>query len=174
MAGVTSDATAPHIGAIALVFIVYAGPGVAGTVRACERRVGRGGARMASRANAARVTVIDIPPRVRKRRAQPIRRGVAGGACSCGDSGCGRVGGQVIRHRPANRSRALPLSGVATVAIRRRHGRTGVAEGAGHRDMRAGQREAGCVVVKDRAKPRSSSVARSASGRITGSDVIRN
>ena len=128
---------------------------------------------MASRANAARVAVIDIPPRVRKRRAQPIRRRVAGCACSWNDSGCGGVGSEVIRHRPAHRRRALPLGGVATVTIRWRHGRTGVAEGAGHRDVRAGQREAGRVVVKDGAEPGSRGVARSAGGWISGSDVIR-
>jgi len=173
MARVTGDATAPHVGAIALVFVVYSGPGVATTVRACEQRVGRGGTCMASRANAARVAVIDIPPRVRKRRAQPIRRRVAGCACSWNDSGGGGVGSEVIRHRSAHRRRALPLGGVATVTIRWRHGGTGVAKGAGHRDVRAGQRETGRVVVKDGAKPGSRGVARCAGGWISGSDVIR-
>lgn len=173
MARVTGDATAPHVGAIALVCVVNPGPGVTATVRAREQRVGRGGTRMACRANAARVAVIDIPPRVRKRRAQPIRRGVAGCACGCSDSGCGRVGSEVIRHRPAHCRSALPLGGVATVAVGRGHGGTGVAKVAGHRDVRAGQRETGCVVVKDRAKPGSRGVARCAGGWISGSDVIR-
>jgi hypothetical protein len=57
----------------------------------------------------------------------------------------------MVRHGPAQRCGALPLSGVATVTIGRRHSGTGVAKVAGHGDMRAGQRETGCIVIKNRA-----------------------
>ena len=174
MAGITGDATAPYIGAIALVFIVNAGPGVTATVRACEQCIGRRGARMASRAKAARVVVIDIPPGVGKRRAQPIRRRVAGCACGSGDSGRGRVGGEVIRHGPAHRRGALPLSRVAAVTVGRRHGGTGMAEVASHRDMRAGEGETRCAVIEDRARPGNCGVARVASFWIGESHVVGN
>jgi len=141
---------------------------------ALERRIGCRGARVAIRANTARVSVIDVKEIVSKRRPKPIRRRVARRAGSRDDSDGGSVGGEVIRYRPAHRLGALPLSRVAAVAIRRRHGRTGVAQVAGHGDVRAGQGKTGRAVVKDRAEPRGRRVARRASGWITGSDVIRH
>ena len=116
--------------------------------------------------------MIDVKEIVSERRPKPIGRGVARRAGGWDDSDDGGVGGEVIRHRPSQRSRALPLSSVATIAIGRRHSGTGVAEIAGHGDVRAGQRETGCVVVKDRAQPRGRGVARRARGGIAGSDVI--
>ena len=72
----------------------------------------------------------------------------AGGWNDSGDCG---VGGEVIRYRSTQRCGALPLSGVATIAIEWRRSRSEVAKVAGHRGVRAGQRKPGCVVVKDRA-----------------------
>jgi len=90
------------------------------------------------------------------------------------DSDNGGVGGEVIRHRPAQSRRALPLSGVATVAIGRRDCGAGVAKIAGDGGVRASQGETGRVVVKDRAQPRGCRVARCAGSGIPGSDVIRH
>ena len=114
---------------------------------------------MASRAYAARIAVIHIPEIVSKRRPQPIRRGVARRASGGDDPDNGGVGGDVIRYLPAQRCGALPLSRVATVAIRRRHSATGVAKGAGHSDVRSGQRETRRAVIKNRAQPGSRRVA---------------
>jgi len=97
--------------------------------------------------------VIDVKEIVSERRPKPIGRGVARRAGGWDDSDDGGVGGEVIRHRPAQRSRALPLSSVATIAIGRRLGGTGVAKVAGHGDVRAGQGETGCAVIEDCAQP---------------------
>lgn len=78
----------------------------------------------------------------------------------------------MVRHRAAQRGGALPLSGVATVTIGRRHCGTDVAKVAGHGDVRAGQGETGRVVIEDRAKPGGRGVARRAGGGITGRNVI--
>ena len=117
--------------------------------------------------------MIDVKEIVSERRPKPIGRGVARRAGGWDDSDDGRVGGEVIRYRPAQSCRALPLSGVATIAIGRRLGGADVAKVAGHRDVRAGQRETRRVVVKDRAQPRGRGVARRAGGWIPGGDVIR-
>ncbi len=118
--------------------------------------------------------MIDVKETVRERRPKPIRRGVARRARRGHDSDHRGVGGQVIRYLPPQRRRALPSSGVATVAIRRRHGRTDVAKGAGRRDVRPGQRETRRGVVKHRAQPGRRRVARRAGGWISRSDVIRH
>jgi len=171
VAGITSCAGTVYVGGNALVSVVNLGLGMTGVIRADKGRVVRR-IRMASRAHTARVTVIHAPETVSKRRSQPIRRGVARRAGGGGDTDDSCIGGEVIWHVPAQRRRALPLSGVATVAIGRRHGRTGVAKIAGHGDVRAGQRETGRVVIEDRAQPRGRGVARRAGGGITGCDVI--
>lgn len=108
-----------------------------------------------------------------KRRTQPVRRGVACRARRWNDSDDGGVGSEVIRHIPAHGYCALPLRGVATVAIGGRHSGADVAKGAGYGDVRARQWESCRAVVKDRAQPRSCRVAGCASRWITGSDVIR-
>lgn len=101
------------------------------------------------------IAVIDWKPRVIKRRRQPTGRVVTRSACGWDNSGDGGVDGEVVRYRPAQRCGALPLSGVAIVAIGWRPSRTDVAKVAsqwwGH--VRAGQRETGGAVVKDRAQP---------------------
>jgi hypothetical protein len=180
VAGVAGDATAPEVGLNTLVIVVYPGPLVASAIRAHKNHIGPGRARgthVANGADAARITVTDTPPRVGKRRPQPSGRVVAGRACGCGidDSRHGRVGGHVIRYRPTQGCGALPLSGVATVTIGRRPGRTGVAKVASQRwrHMRAGQRETGGVVVKRRTQPGGRRVARRAGGWIAGSNMVR-
>jgi len=100
--------------------------------------------------------------------AQPGCRGVAGGA-SCRISGC-----NVIRHRPAQRPGALPLRGVAAVAIGGRRRRCCMAQIAGHRGMGSGQGKTGGVVIKCCAQPGSCGVARGARRRVAGGNVIRN
>ena len=141
---------------------------------ALERRIGRRGVRMAIRANTACIAVGCGEVIVSKRRPQPIRRGVARRAGGWDDSHDGGVGSSVIGYCPAQRRRALPSSGVATVAISGRHGGTGMAKVAGHCGVRASQWETGRTVVKDRAKPGSGRVARSTSGWVAGSNVIRH
>jgi hypothetical protein len=180
VAGVAGDATAPDVGRIALVCVVDPRTGVARTIGTHENHIRPGGARgtrVACSADAGCVSVTDTPPRVGKRRPQPTGRVVAGRAGSCGiDDSChGRVGGKVIRHHPAHRCGALPLSGVATVAIDRRPSRTGVAEVASQRwrHVRASQRETSGVVVKARAQPGGCRVARRAGGWIPSSNMIR-
>lgn len=118
--------------------------------------------------------MIDVKEIVSELRPEPIGRGVARRAGGWDDSDGGGVGGEVIRYRPAQRGRALPLSGVAAIAIGRRLGRGDVAKVAGHCDVRAGQRKTGRIVVKDRAQPRGRGVARRARGGIPGSNVIRH
>ena len=63
------------------------------------------------------------------------------------------TGGDVIGNRPAQRCRALPLSGVATVTIHWRRSGTGVAKIAGDCGVRAGQWKGRCVVIKGRTQP---------------------
>jgi hypothetical protein len=76
------------------------------------------------------------------------------------DSDGGRVGSEVIRHRPAQCRRALPLSGVAAVAIRWRHSGTGVAEVARRSYVQSDQWKSGGAMVKNRARPCCRCVAR--------------
>jgi hypothetical protein len=182
VAGVAGDPTAPDVGRITLVIVVYPGPGVASAIRAHKNHIGPGRARgtyVANGADAARITVIDTPPRVRKRRPQPSGRVVAGRACGCGsdDSRHGRVGGHMIRYHPTQGCGALPLSGVATVTIGRRPSRTDVAgsAGRGHRgNVHSGQRKTGGAMVKRRAQPGGRRMACRARGWIPGSDMVRH
>src|SRR5260370_11374159 len=102
--------------------------------RALEVRVVRGsaqGIRVASGADAACniIAVVDKKRRrMIKRRRQPTCRVVARRACGWDDSGDAGVDGEVVRHRPAECCGAQPLSGMATVAIRRRRSGSGVAK----------------------------------------------
>ena len=122
---------------------------------------------MAGSTHAVGVAMIHVEPGVIEHCAQPRGRRVAGRAGRWEQ--CGNMIWNTCQRR-----RALPLSGVATVAIDRRHRRAGVAKVAGHRDMRAGQWETGKAMVKNRAQPGSSCVARRACGWVPGSDVIRH
>jgi hypothetical protein len=132
---------------------------------------------MAIRANAVGsvAAVSHRKERVSERGSKPIgsQGCVARRAGGCYDPDRGGIRSEVIRDSSAERCGALPLGGVATVAIRWRHSGAGVAKGASRCDVRAGQRKAGCAVVKDRAQPRGRGVARRAGGWIPGSDVIR-
>ena len=139
------------------------------SVDATKRHVVRGQARSLMAVGAGCGLMRDPPPRVSERRASPCCGVVAGRARARGRE---TIAG-MVRDGSAKSCSALPLSGVATVAIGRRHCGTDVAKVAGHRDVRAGQRETGRVVVEDRAQPRGRGVARRARGGITGSDVIR-
>jgi hypothetical protein len=182
VAGVAGDATAPDVGRITLVIVVYAGPGVATAIRAHKNHIGPGRARgthMANGTDAACFAVIDAPPRVRKRRPQPTGCVVAGRAGGCGidDSRHGRIGGKVIRYHPAQRGGALPVGGVATVTIGRRPSRTDVAGSAGRwhwGNVHSGQRETGGAMVKRRAQPGGRRMACRACGWIAGSDMVRH
>jgi hypothetical protein len=181
MARIAGDATAPDVGRNTLVIVVYPGPLVASAIRAHKNHIGPGRARgthVANGADPSRITVIDTPPRVRKRRPQPSGRVVAGRACDCGidDSRHGRVGGHVIRYHPTQGCGALPLSGVATVTIGRRPSRTGVAKVASQRwrHVRPSQRETSGVVVKGRGQPGARCMARRAGGWIAGGDMVRH
>ena len=100
MAGITSSAGAVDVGRIALVLLVHLGLRMASAIRADKRSIGRR-IRMASRAYAACVAVGHAPEVVSKRRAKPIRRGVARRAGGWNDSDDGRVGGGMIWYRPA-------------------------------------------------------------------------
>ena len=144
---------------------------MAGVVGAHKGRVACG-IGVARRAYAARIAVVHTPEIVSKRRPQPTRRGVAGRASGGDDSNNGGVGGGVIRHIPAQRCGALPLSRMAAVTIRRWHCAAGVAKVAGHGEMRSCQRKAGRAVIENRAEPGSRRVARRAGCRIPRSDVI--
>jgi hypothetical protein len=182
VAGVAVDATAPDVGRITLVIVVYPGPGVASAIGARRNGIGSGRARgihMASKADASCTAVIDTPPGVRKRRPQPTARRVAGGAGGCGidDSRHGRVDGHVIWHRPAQIGGALPVSGVATITIDRRSSGTDVAgsAGRGHRgNMHSRQGEPGGAVVKRRPQPGDRRMACRACDWIAGSDMVRH
>jgi hypothetical protein len=181
MARIAGDATAPDVGRITLVIVVYPGPLVASAIGAHKNHIGPRSARgthVASGADTACVAVMDIPPRVRKRRPQPTSRVVAGRAGGCGidDSRHGRVGGEVIRYHPTQSCRAEPLGSMATVAIGRRPGRTGVAKVASQRwrHVRPSQRETSRVVVKGRAQPGARCMARRAGGWIAGGDMVRH
>ena len=163
------------------MIVVYPGAPVATAIGAHKNHIGPGsthGTHVASGADAACIAVIDAPPRVSERRPQPTGRVVAGRAGGRGidDSGHGGVGGEVIRHHPAQRCGAIPLRGVATVTIRRRPSRTGVAKVAcqGWRHVRPSQRETSGVVVKGRAQPGARCMARRAGGWIAGSDMVRH
>ena len=112
--------------------------------------------------------VRDLPPRVCKRRGGPVRSGVAGRA----RAGRREAVAGVIRDCSSKRRSAVPIGSVATVAIGRRHGGTGVAEVAGHGGVRTGQREAGGAVIECGAQPRSGRMAGRAGRWISGSDVI--
>ena len=118
--------------------------------RARKRRVVCG-IDMAIRARGSVVRNFEL--RVAESGAQPRRCGVAGGA------GCWIAGCNVIRHRSPQRRGALPLRGVATVAIggRRRGGR--MAQIAGHRGVSSRQGKPGGVVIESRAQPGSCRVA---------------
>ena len=114
--------------------------------------------------------VWDPPPGVSKRRGRPVRGRVAGRA----RAGRRETGAGMVRYISAKSRSAVPLRRVATVAIGRRHGGTCVAQIAGHRDVRAGQRESGGAVVK-----RSRPATRSSCGRMrrssdSQSDVVRH
>jgi hypothetical protein len=162
MAGVAGDACAVHVGRIALVSLVHIGLGVAGAIRARKRRIGTRGIGVASRAKATRIVVIHVPKIVSKRRPKP-RRGqgcVARRASRWSDPDDGGVGGKVIRHGPAHRLGALPLSGVATVAVGRRLSGAGVAKVARRSNVQSDQWKSGRAVVKDRARPGSRRMAR--------------
>ena len=63
---------------------------------------------------------------------------------------------------------------MATVAIQRRHSRTGMTQGASRGEVRANQRESGHGVIKDRSKPIDSRMARRASGWVGQSHVVRD
>ena len=109
---------------------------------------------VADRANPAGVPVLLVEPRVRKRRPEPIGRGMAGPARRGDDAGDGGTGSSVIRYLPAQRRGALPSRGVATVTVQRRRSCTGVAQVAGDCGVHASQRsESGGAVVKQRAQP---------------------
>jgi hypothetical protein len=182
VAGVAGDATAPDVGRIALVRVVDSRSRVATAIGAHKNHIRPGGARgtrVACGADAARIAVIDTPPRVSKRGPQPTGRGVAGraGACGIDDSRHGGVGGEVIRYHPAQRCGAIPLRGVATVTIGRRPSRTDVAGSAGRGhwgNVHSRQRETGGAVVKGRAQPRDRRMARRAGGWIAGGDMVRH
>jgi len=118
--------------------------------------------------------MINVPERVGKRRPQPICGGVARRAGGWDDSDGGRVGGEVIRYRSAQRLCALPLSGVATVAVGRRHGGTCVAEIASCCNVRAGEGETRRAVVEDCARPGNRGVARVTCLWIAQSHVVWN
>lgn len=137
-------------------------------VDAIKQHVIRGQARGLMAGSASGPIVRNPPPRVSECRARPCRGRVAGGA----RAGSREAGPGMVRHRPAHRGGALPLSGVATVAIGRRDSGSGVAEVAGHGHMRAGQWKTCGVVIKDGAQPGGRGVARRAGGGVTGSDVV--
>jgi hypothetical protein len=135
-------------------------------VGAYENRVVRG-IGVASAANASGVAVVGRPPGMGEGRAQPICRGMAGGACAGQKwSACDLACGNVIGYGSAERRCAIPIRSVATVTVGGRNSGTRVAEIAGHRDVGASQREAGRAVVKGCAQPRGRRVARRASGGI--------
>lgn len=146
MAGITVNAVvhiAPDVRVIKVGCIV-----VPMAARALERGVGRRGARMAIRTDTARIAVVCGEVGVSKSRSQPIRRGVARRAGGWDDSDDGGVGRQVIRYSPAQGSGAIPIGGVATVAVGRRRRTTGMAQVAGHREMRACEWESSRAMVK--------------------------
>jgi hypothetical protein len=154
MTGVAGNSRAPDVGRVALVSVVYPRPGVASAIRARKNHIVRGGSRgirVACGADAIDPVMVHVEPGVSKRRPQPTCRVVARGACGWDDSGDNGVDGEVIRDRPTQRRGALPLSGVATIAIQRRRSCCEVAKVAGHRGVRASQGKPGCIVVKDRA-----------------------
>jgi hypothetical protein len=133
---------------------------------------------MTIRANTVRpvAAVSHRKERVRERGSKPIgsQGCVARRAGGCYDPDRGGIRGEVIRDSPAERRCALPLGGVATVAIRWRHSGAGVAKGASRCDVRTGQRKAGGAVVKDRAQPRGRGVARVACLWIAKGHVVWN
>lgn len=106
--------------------------------------------------------VWDLPPGVCKRRGRPVSGRMARRA------GAGRreTRAGVVRNSSAKCCRAVPVGRMATVAVGRRHGGTGVAKVAGHGDVRTGQGEPGGAVVKDRSEPRGCGVAGSTSSWI--------
>lgn len=112
----------------------------------------------------------DIPPRVCEGRGRPI----GGRMASRAGARSRETRASVVRNGAAKGRRAIPFGGVATVAIEWRHGGTGVAKSAGHRDVRASQGEAGGAVVKDSAQPIDCRVARPASGGIGQRNVVRD
>lgn len=97
----------------------------------------------------------DPPPRVSERRSSPVRCGVTGRA----RTGSRESSPGVIRNGSAQCRGAIPIGSVTAVAIGWRHSRAGMAKIAGHRDVSAGQRETGGVVIKGSAEPGSRRVA---------------
>jgi hypothetical protein len=138
-------------------------------VDATKRHIVRGQAWSLMAAGAGCGLMGDPPPRVCESRASPCCGVVAGRARARRRE---TIAG-MVRDGSAKSCSALPLSGVATVAICWRHGGTGVAKVAGYSDVRAGQREPGGAMVEDRAEPGGRGVARRAGGWIPRSDVIR-
>jgi hypothetical protein len=173
VAGIASGTGAVHVGGNALMGLIDFGLRVASAIRADKCRVARG-IRVASRAHAVCAAVIQAPEVMSECRAEPIGRRVTRCASGCNNSNGGGVRGEVIRNVPAERCGALPLSGVATVAIGWRHGGTDVAKIAGHSRVRPGQRETSRIVIEDRAQPRGRRVAGRAGRGIAGSNVIRH
>ena len=117
---------------------------------------------------AGRIVVRDLPIRV----IECCRGPVCG--CVTGRARARRretVAG-VIRHGSAEGCSAVPIGGVATVAIRRRHGGTYVAKIAGHGSMRARESKTCRAVIEGCAEPTSRCVAGGASRRITKGDVV--
>lgn len=112
--------------------------------------------------------VRDSPIGVIKRRARPIRRCVAGRT----GAGSGETGPRMIGNRSAKSCGALPVSGVTTVTIRRRHGGTRMAQVAGHRRVRPSQSKTRRAVVEGRSQPTGSGVARRAGRWVTQRNVI--
>ena len=91
---------------------------------------------------------------VSERRARPGRSVMASRARRGDKPGAGNQGrSDVIGNRSTQSLRAVPIRSVATVTSRGRHGGTGMAQGAGGVDVRAGQRESGGAVIKGRAQP---------------------
>jgi hypothetical protein len=108
MAGITSSASAVDVGRIALVALVHPGLWMARAIRAGKRLIVRR-IRMANRADTVCAAVIDVPEIVCKCRPKPIGCCVATRAGRWDDPYGGGVSCEVIRYRPAQRCRALPL-----------------------------------------------------------------
>jgi len=141
---------------------------------ALESRISCLRARMAGCAHPACVAVIDREKAVGEFRAQPIRCRVAGRASCRGDARSRSIRSYVIRHESTKSQRAVPIPGVAAIAIRRWHGGRDMAQVASRRDMRTGQCESCRGVVKNRIQPICRRVAGPARLRVPQRDVVRN
>lgn len=126
------------------------------SVDAIEHHVVRGQTWSLMAGGAGGPIVGNPPPRVSECRTRPCRGRVAGRTRAWSRETIASM----VRHCPAQRRRALPLSSVAAVTVGRGHGGTDVAEIAGYGNVRAGQGEAGGAMVKNRARPGSRCMAR--------------